>query len=239
MKFTLSSFRASILFEDPDYLVVNKPPFLSTLSDRTTAVHLLGRAREYCPTAQACHRLDKDTSGVLVLAKTPEAYRHLSLQFEHRTVAKVYHAVVDGCHSFRGLEVDLPLLKQNDGLVKIARAGKPAQTFFDTLAVYPRHTLVACRPVTGRMHQIRVHLAYCKAPITGDETYGGRPFFLSAVKSGYNLKQQTEEGPLMKRMALHAFSIEFEGLTGKKVRIEAPYPKDFAALVRQLSRLPV
>jgi 23S rRNA pseudouridine955/2504/2580 synthase len=84
------------------------------------------------------------------------------------------------------------------------------------------------------MHQIRVHLAFLKAPITGDEQYGGKPFFLSSVKRDFNLKKTTEEQPLIKRMALHAFALEFTALSGEKVRVEAPYPKDIQALVRQL-----
>jgi 23S rRNA pseudouridine955/2504/2580 synthase len=84
------------------------------------------------------------------------------------------------------------------------------------------------------MHQIRIHLTLLKAPITGDETYGGKLFYVSSVKRGFNLKKLTDEQPLLKRMALHAFSLEFALMDGKKVRIEAPYPKDFHALVKQL-----
>lgn len=228
-------FEDIIRFEDQDYVVVNKPAFLSTLEDRHEKVNLLGLAREYAPDAQVCHRLDKDTSGVLAIAKHPEAYRHLSIQFEKRQVEKVYHAVVDGIHNFANLLVDAPILKQDDGVVKISRRdGKPAQTYFTSLKSYRMHTLVECRPITGRMHQIRIHLASQGASITGDDTYGGKPFLLSELKRGYNLKKGTEEETFMKRMALHAFSLEFEDLLGKRVKIEAPYPKDMQALIRQL-----
>jgi 23S rRNA pseudouridine955/2504/2580 synthase len=84
------------------------------------------------------------------------------------------------------------------------------------------------------MHQIRLHLASQGASITGDETYGGKPFLLSAIKRGFNLKKGTEEETFMKRMALHAFSLEFEDLSGNRIKIEAPYPKDFQALIKQL-----
>ena len=84
------------------------------------------------------------------------------------------------------------------------------------------------------MHQIRIHLATERASITGDETYGGKPFLLSTVKRDYKLKKGTEEEPFMKRMALHAFSLQFDDLSGKRQLIEAPYPKDFQALIRQL-----
>lgn len=224
-----------ILFEDDDYFVVNKPPFLSTLDDRVEKDNVLSLARHYVETAQVNHRLDKDTSGVLAIAKNAEAYRHLSIQFEEREVTKIYHAVVDGIHAFHDVFVDKAILKQNDGTVRLSKSeGKPAQTYFNTLQSYRLHSLVECRPVTGRMHQIRIHLASLNAPITGDDMYGGKPFFLSSVKRGFNLKKSTEEQPIMKRMALHAFSLIFVDLKGNEQRIEAPYPKDMQALVRQL-----
>lgn len=207
---------------------------ISTLEDRNDPVNILAEVRTLEPDAQVCHRLDKDTSGVLAIARNPEAYRHLSMQFEHRQVAKVYHAVVDGLHNFDNKEVALSILKQNDGTVRISREGKEAQTFFTTVTVFKAHSLVACRPVTGRMHQIRIHLATLGASITGDNVYGGKPFYLSAVKRGFNLKKGADEEPLMKRMALHAYSLEFSGIDGEKIKVEAPYPKDFRALLTQL-----
>jgi len=226
-----------LLFEDNDYFIVSKPPFISTLEDRVDKVNLLALAKEYSEDAQACHRLDKDTSGVLAFAKNPEAYRHMSMQFENRQVEKIYHAVADGHHAFQNVLVDLPILKQNDGTVKISkREGKPAQTWFNTLASYRQHTLVQCKPITGRMHQIRIHLATLNASITGDDMYGGKPFYLSSVKRGFNLKKQTEEQPIMKRMALHAYALTFTTTAGETRTVEAPYPKDFQALVRQLEK---
>jgi 23S rRNA pseudouridine955/2504/2580 synthase len=235
MKQTKFKIADSILFEDDDFMLVNKPPFLSTLEDRHEKINLLALARAYADDAQVCHRLDKDTSGVLAIAKNPEAYRHLSMQFEHRQVTKIYHAVVDGMHNFQDHLVDLPILKQDDGVAKISRQqGKPAQTFFTSLRSFRQHTLIECRPVTGRMHQIRIHLATLGASITGDSLYGGKPFLLSSIKRGFNLKKGSEEESFMKRMALHAFSLEFEDLSNTKRRVEAPYPKDFQALIRQL-----
>jgi 23S rRNA pseudouridine955/2504/2580 synthase len=234
MKASKIRFADLILFEDHDYVLINKPPFISTLEDRNEPINLLGLAREVLDDPQMCHRLDKDTSGVLAIAKNPEAYRHLSMQFEHREVTKTYFAIADGVHHFEDRLVDAPILKLNDGTVVISREGKPAQTVFNTQQNFKNHTLIRCNPVTGRMHQIRIHLALLKAPITGDETYGGKPFYISSVKRGFNLKKETEEVPLMKRMALHAFSLKFNTLEGKEVEIQAPYPKDFKALVNQL-----
>ncbi|HCW06175.1 MAG TPA: RNA pseudouridine synthase [Cytophagales bacterium] len=235
MKSHKINFPELVLFEDDNYLVINKPPFISTLEDRNESITILSLAREIEPDPQVCHRLDKDTSGVLAIAKTPEAYRHLSMQFESREVTKTYHAVVDGIHHFENKLVDAPILKLNNGTVRISRdEGKPAQTYFTTEQVFKNHTLIKCNPITGRMHQIRIHLALLKASITGDDTYGGKPFLLSMVKRDFHLKKLTEEEPLMKRMALHAFSLEFALLDGKKIKVEAPYPKDMKALLKQL-----
>jgi 23S rRNA pseudouridine955/2504/2580 synthase len=223
-----------ILWEDEDYFALNKPPFISTLQDRVDETNLLDQAKRYVEDAQVCHRLDKDTSGVIVFAKNPEAYRKLNMQFENRRVQKVYHAVVEGIHNFKEELVDAPILKQDDGISRISKTGKPAQTWFNSIRSYSRHTLVECRPITGRQHQIRIHLSLLKTSIAGDEQYGGKPFFLSSVKRDFNLKKDTEEQPFIKRMALHARAIEFINLKHESIVIEAPYPKDFQALVRQL-----
>ncbi|HRI78388.1 MAG TPA: RNA pseudouridine synthase [Cyclobacteriaceae bacterium] len=229
------NFKDLILHEDNDYVVISKPAFISTLNDRVEKQHILEMAKGYTADAQVCHRLDKETSGALAIAKNPEAYRHLSMQFEHREVNKVYHAVVDGRPAFNDEEVDAPILKQNDGTAKISSRGKEAQTRFTTLQTFSKHALIDCRPLTGRMHQIRVHLASLGTPITGDEMYGGKPFLVSSVKRGFRVKKDTEEQPVMKRMALHAFSLDFKGVDGIGIHVQAPYPKDFTALVRQLS----
>ncbi len=235
MKIPKFNFEEAILYQDTDFIIINKPPFIATLEDRNDSENILALARQFEADAQVCHRLDKETSGVLAIARNPEVYRHLSMQFENREVNKIYHAVVEGIHSFNNQLVDAPILKQNDGTVKISRSGKDAQTYFNTLQTYKNYTLVECRPITGRMHQIRIHLAFLKASITGDDLYGGKPFYVSSVKRGFNLKKMTEEQPLMKRVALHAFSLEFALMDSTKLTIEAPYPKDFQALIRQLA----
>lgn len=229
-------FQELILFENEDYLVVNKLPYISTLDDRHEAQNILELARQYTPDAQVCHRLDKETSGCLVIAKHPEAYRNIAIQFEDRKVDKVYHAVVEGIHEYDNWLVDRNIHATNKGIAKITKEGKPAQTYFTTLRTYNGHSLIACKPVTGRLHQIRVHLAHLKTPICGDETYGGRPLYLSALKRRFNLKKDTEELPIMQRVALHAFGIGFEGLKGERIEVEAPYPKDFDVLVKQLEK---
>ena len=229
-------FSDLILFEDADYILINKPAFMATLDDRHDEQNVLSLARAYDDDAQVCHRLDKDTSGVLAIARNPEAYRHLNMQFEDRSVSKIYHAVVDGIHAFEDQAVEAPILKLADGTVKISREGKESVTYFKTLQTFKNHSLIECHPVTGRMHQIRVHLATLGAPITGDETYGGKPFFLSSVKRRFKLEKDTEEQPLIKRMALHAYSLEFSQRNHEIKQVTAPYPKDIQALLKQLSQ---
>lgn len=233
-------FEDIILFESDDYIVINKPAGIATLEDRNlmSSSNILEMARSYHADAQVCHRLDKETSGALAIAKHPEAYRALSMQFEARTVIKLYHAVCDGIHDFKEKKIDEPIFSLSKGLVRLDRGkGKPAQTIVDTLKAYKLHTLVACQPLTGRMHQIRIHLSSVDAPIVGDEQYGGKPLYLSKIKRRFNLKKDTEEQPLIKRIALHAFSLGFEALGAQEIiKIEAPYPKDFSVLIKQLDK---
>jgi len=232
-------FTQLILSEDSDYIVINKPHDVSSLDERDrTRNSIIRMAKEYHADAQLCHRLDKETSGILAIAKHPEAYRHLSLQFQKRDVQKVYHAVCQGRHELHAHLIDLPIAIAGKSAVRIdAREGKPSQTMVDTLEIYKAHTLTSCQLLTGRMHQIRIHLAAIKAPIVSDTTYGGKMFYLSEVKKGYRVgKFQEEEQPFMKRVALHAYSLTFKGLNGKEVEVEAPYPKDFRALVTQLGK---
>jgi 23S rRNA pseudouridine955/2504/2580 synthase len=237
MKNKTTAFETLILFENEDYIVVNKPPFLSSLEDRQDPVNLLRLARRYHPEAQLCHRLDKETSGALILAKNQEAYRAMAIHFEKRRVKKIYHAIVNGIHELQDVEVNAPILviKGTDARID-HKSGKKSLTIFRSLRAFRKHTLVQCKPVTGRMHQIRVHLFYLKAPITGDLAYGGEPFYLSSVKRNYRLGKYEEERPLMKRLALHAQSLSFPLMDHHEKTIEAPYPDDFEILLKQLEK---
>lgn len=230
-------FEDLLLFEDDDIMAINKPYDISTLDDRdATRTNVLKLAKSYCADAQVCHRLDRETSGVMLIAKNPESYRHMSLQFENRNVTKIYHAVIQSIEKLQHKEVDLPILPLKDGVVKIDPAGKPAFTVFNTLEVYFKHSLIACMPITGRMHQIRIHLSAIGCPIVADKLYGGKEVFLSHMKRDFKLKKFTDEQPLIKRVALHAQSITFSNLQGKETTITAPYPKDFAVLIKQLEK---
>lgn len=234
----LPKFADMILHEDDNLIVVNKPPFISTLDDREGGeINVLRIAKKYHADAQICHRLDRDTSGLLLIAKNPETYRLVSIEFERRRVNKVYHAIIAGTHMFEDLLVDLPILNLGNKNVTIDRArGKVAETYFKSLRYFKHYTLVECKPITGRMHQIRVHLATQHAAIVGDAMYRGKPVYLSQIKKrGFTLAKGEEEQPIMKRFALHAKEISFS-IDGQEYRFEAPYPKDFATLLRQLEK---
>ncbi|PTQ94859.1 23S rRNA pseudouridine955/2504/2580 synthase [Mucilaginibacter yixingensis] len=233
-------FADLILFENDDVIVVNKPPFISTLDERgdgSSEINMLRLAKGYSADAQICHRLDKETSGALIIAKNPEAYRNVSIQFEKRKVNKVYHAIIEGTHVFDNLLVDLPILNTGKGHVSISRQdGKRAETWFSSLKYFKHYTLVECRPVTGRMHQIRIHLATQQAAIAGDDMYRAKPVFLSQLKRKYHLGKDQEELPIMKRFALHAYEVTFKPNTEESITIHAPYPKDFETLLKLLDK---
>lgn len=231
-------FQDLILFENSDLLVVNKPPFISSLDEREGGeVNMLRLAKQYFQDIQICHRLDKETSGALIFAKKPDTYRFISMQFEHRRIKKIYHALINGVHHFENLEVNLPILNLGNKNVSINKQeGKPALTVFNSLKYYRHYTLVECRPVTGRMHQIRIHLASQRASIAGDEMYGGKPVYLSSIKRSYRLGKDQEEQPIMKRFALHAREVTFNIADEEEITVSAPYPKDFEVLLKQLDR---
>ena len=227
-----------IVHEDEHYLVINKWPGISTLSDRHQEVCLLDKVRKYYDGAQVCHRLDKHTSGVLVFAKNQEAYRYLSLQFQDRKVRKVYHALVEGRHQFRDKVIDLPLYQGRRGHVRVSHmSGKDSETKVNTLQEFNTHSLLQCEPATGRTHQIRVHLSEVGAPLMGDVAYGGHELYLSEIKRHYNLRKDSSERPLMARPALHAKSLGFRSVSGDFVEYEADYPKDFRATLNQLNKV--
>lgn len=234
-------FEDLILFENEDYLLINKPPLMSTLDERTADrkhTSLIDLLRRYQPAYRFCHRLDKETSGILAIAKHDQAYRHLAMAFERRKVIKIYHAISAGLHNFQQTKAEFPILKlSKKGMVTIDfRQGQKAYTTFQTLRHIGNFTLIEARPYTGRMHQIRIHLKALKAPIVGDEIYGGKFVYLSELKRNYKLSKYAEEQPIIQRVALHAFALQFTGLNGEAIYQEAPYPKDFAVLLKLIEK---
>lgn len=233
-----------ILHEDAAFIAVNKPAGVLTIPGRQggESVRDLLVRQGFQEELRLVHRLDRDTSGVLLLARGAEAQRVLSGLFQHRQVHKSYLALVRGEPDGDEGLIDAPLARDPKSATRMivhAKSGKPSQTRWETVERYGGISLVRCHPLTGRQHQIRVHLAHMGWPLLVDEVYGGAgAFYLSQVKSGYRPHTGRDERPLIDRLTLHAESLSFENpSTHQPVRIEAPPPKDFRAALTQLRKL--
>lgn len=245
-----------ILHLDDDLIVVNKPSGLLSVAGRAHEISLREllrthpmvletlRPEERDPrfgvNIRAVHRLDREASGVILFARSLEAQRDLVRQFEQREVEKIYLAIVSGYVLHDGV-VDRPLMiDESAGRSRVSdRRGKPSVTEFRVLQRLAGNTLVECRPLTGRLHQIRVHMAAIGHPLAVDPVYGGgEAIFLSHHKPNYRPSARHEERPLIDRLTLHALRLTItHPRTRKKTAFEAPLPKDFRATVNQLGRL--
>ena len=234
----------TVIFEDKDFVVLNKRSGILIAADRydENAPRLDYLAEKEFGKLYAVHRIDKDTSGLIVYARNAEAQRNLSMQFEGRTVKKTYHALVHGHPLWKELVVDLPLMPDGDSkhrTVVNKKSGKKSITEFYVAANCGPYSWIIAKPLTGRTHQIRVHLAYSGFSIVCDPLYGGnlQPVKLSNFKKKWN-GDEFEERPLLNRLALHAYKIEFmHPSTGESVCFTAPYPKDMEATRRQLEKV--
>ena len=233
--------RLTVLFQNDTILALDKPAGLLSVPDRykedkpSLAQLVLGSY----PTARPLHRLDFETSGIVLFSLQPETFGWYSDQFEHRTISKKYTAVAEGrCMEPEGL-IDAPLFTQTIGKVVISKRGKTSQTLWTLLEAFQHYSLIEANPLTGRTHQIRVHLSSIGHPIVGDLLYGaGGSLYLSALKGKkkYRLsKDAEEERPLLGRLALHASSISFKDFTtGENIHVESGLPKDMLVAISKL-----
>lgn len=239
---TSNAVKPDILHEDEHIIVLAKPSGLLTLPDRfnTTLPNLRTMLAEKYGEIFVVHRIDRDTSGVMMFCKTAEAHKIMSEQFETRSVRKIYHAVAQGRFEQDELPIDIPLQAdpQRAGLMAPSVRGKESLTQVRVLKRFRLATLIECELVTGRQHQIRVHCAAIGHPLLVDADYSeNTEFMLSSVKRKYNVGKNQEEKPLISRTTLHAFSLEFtHPATQEIMRFEAPYPKDFKALLQTLEK---
>lgn len=227
--------RFDILYEDDSILVINKPAGVAVHGGSGVSFGVIEQLRAMRPEAkflELVHRLDKETSGILVLAKKRSALTRLHEQIRKGAIDKRYQALVHGNWKNQRQHVRLPLLKYHtaDGerRVRVDAAGQASHTVFNVLRHYPDFTLLEAELKTGRTHQIRVHLASSGFVIAGDEKYGD-----------YELNRQLQKGKkgedALKRMFLHACKITFvHPETGKPVTITAPLPDECAGYLKTL-----
>jgi len=235
--------KVSILFEDEQLIVVNKPANYLTIPDRFAAdqANLLTYLKQKHAEVFVVHRLDRETSGIICFAKTAEAHKSLSQQFENRSVKKIYQVLVEGkVHQNEG-RIDLPIApsKSKAGKMVIAKRGKASVTEYQILEEFKQYTLLAADIKTGRTHQIRVHFEAIGYPLAVDAIYGRKAaFLLSQVKlKKYRPNRLEEERPLMNRTSLHAFELNFEHpIKQDPLTFQAPLPKDFKAVLQQLRK---
>ncbi|MEM7039213.1 MAG: RluA family pseudouridine synthase [Bacteroidota bacterium] len=231
-------FEKLILHEDERVVVVNKPAGIASLSDREDDLHMLQLARKYNADLKLCHRLDKHTTGVLLFAKGAENYSFIAQRFEQREVIKHYLALVHGAHDFEEDIIDLPIEMSGKGRARInMEEGKDSATVVSTAEKFLDFTLLDCHPLTGRTHQIRIHLSSMGFPLVGDSLYGGKDIFLSEIKRNYKPNRKMEESPINEEFLLHARGLRLQ-LPGddEETTFIAPLPKKFEVALKILRR---
>jgi tRNA pseudouridine32 synthase / 23S rRNA pseudouridine746 synthase len=233
----LPSATPEILYEDDSLLAISKPAGLLSIPDgyNPALPHVAGILQPAFGKLWIVHRLDRETSGVMLLAKSLIVHHNLNLQFEHREVVKKYHALVLAHPDWEEVQIDLPLRVGADRkhrTLPVPTTGKPAKTGFRVLARFDIGCLIEASPHSGYTHQIRSHLSAIGLPIMGDLLYftvhPGAPYHKLVVSSGVEFIQ---------RVALHAFSIAFiHPDRHLPIQIEAAYPRDFQTAIDQLKK---
>jgi len=233
----------NIIYEDSSLLILNKPSGLLSIPDRydPERPNLYQELKNRYEEIFIVHRLDKGTSGLICYARTPEAHRHLSQQFEQRVVQKIYLAVVEGIPSPAegAIEHALGSHPTKVGKMVVSNKGKAAYTIYKLLETFRSYALAEVEIQTGRTHQIRVHFSAIGHSVLSDPMYSRKEaFFLSEIKGRkYNRNREREERPLLSRPALHASLLTIKHPnSGEEMTFEAPLPKDMRASLNQLRK---
>jgi 23S rRNA pseudouridine1911/1915/1917 synthase len=233
-----------VIYEDDDLIILNKPPDLIVHPARGnkhgTLVNALAHYSEQLSSGLGefrpgiVHRLDRNTTGVMVVTKHDMAQWKVAKQFELRQVEKSYLAIVHGTPELTADRIDLPLGVHPKIREKYAirpETGKEAVTFYEVIEAFRGFSLIHCKPRTGRTHQIRVHLSHLKHPIVADDMYGGKLVYPWQLADA----EPTVEEPVITRCALHAWTLEFtHPTTEQRVKFEAPLPDDMQHLLTLL-----
>jgi 23S rRNA pseudouridine1911/1915/1917 synthase len=234
----------AILHADEDLIVVEKPAGMLSIPDRfdLEKPNLLHYLQAEYGQVMVVHRIDRETSGILVFARNEDAHRHLNQQFLDRTVEKIYLALVDGKPQPPVGEINQPIgpHPSHAGKMMINYKGKQALTLYRVSDTFKAYSLVEADIKTGRQHQIRVHFASIGHPLVVDPLYGKREaFFLSEAKMrNFHLaKKEEAERPLMSRLTLHSHQLVItHPRTEERLSFSAALPKDFKALLAQLDK---
>ncbi|WP_341659919.1 23S rRNA pseudouridine(955/2504/2580) synthase RluC [Vibrio sp.] len=220
-----------IIYEDEHILVLNKPSGTAVHGGsglKFGAIEALRALRPQSRFLELVHRIDRDTSGILLVAKKRSALRHLQAQFRAKTVQKYYFALVMGHWKPSCKKVTAPLLKNEvNSIVRVNAQGKPSETRFKIIEKFSKATLVQASPITGRTHQIRVHTQYTGHPIAWDDRYGDRRFDAYMSQVGLD------------RLFLHAANIKFQHPSNEQwMEIDAPMGDKLDKVLMSLRQLP-
>ncbi len=229
-----------IIFDNDQFVAVNKPSGLLSIPDRLgQEISLKDILKEKYGSIYTVHRLDRDTSGIIVFAKTEQSHKDLSALFEGREMEKYYVGLVYGNMMTPKGSIDAPIMEHPGKATKMLThtKGKVSLTDYEVLESFRQYSWVQFRIHTGRTHQIRVHMQHIGHPIVCDEVYGDpKPVLLSSLKKNFKLsKIADEERPILARLALHSYQLKFT-LNGESFDLEAEVPKDLRALLAQLRK---
>jgi 23S rRNA pseudouridine1911/1915/1917 synthase len=230
-----------IIFENDDMVAINKPAGLLSIPDREqTQTNLKDILIEKYGSIFTVHRLDKDTSGIIIFAKNEVTHKYLSQLFESRSIQKFYQGLVLGIPAESKGTIDAPIAEHiiQKGLMVIHRNGKPSITDYEVIKAHKSFSLLQFQLHTGRTHQIRVHCKSIGHPLACDELYGdGKPVLLSTLKKKFKLsRHDEEERPMLKRLALHSYQLQFKDANNNEINLTADLPKDIRALMQQLEK---
>lgn len=233
MKFT-------IIFENEIFIAINKPSGLLSIPDRFgKEVSLKDLLKEKYGNIFTVHRLDKDTSGVIVFAKDETTHKQLSQLFEGREIEKYYLGLVHGTLMTPKGSIDASMMEHpaKNGSMVAHIKGKAALTDYEVVEPFRSFSWMQFQIHTGRTHQIRVHMKHIGHSIVCDAIYGdGKPLLLSAIKKRFKLsKSEEEERGILSRLALHSWKLKFS-LNNETFELEAEVPKDLRALLQQLRK---